>query len=65
MTLFGGFAIPFYRFGVVLCNAYAVFVHKADVVLAPYVPLLGSPAKPLHRFGVVLCNAYAVIVHTT
>lgn len=42
------------RFGKVLGDAQTAFVHPAELVLGPRVPLARGQAIPLHRLGIVL-----------
>ncbi len=51
------------RQNVVLRDAEAFGIHKAEVVLGIGVALLGRLLEPLHRLGVVLRDALAFVVH--
>ena len=61
--MFGGLAVPPYRFGKILRHAAAVLVHGPEVVLGKGVSLFGGLAVPPHRLNVVLRDAAAVGVH--
>ena len=61
----GGEAIPFGRFGLVLRDAFAIYVSNAEIVLGSGVPLLCGKPKPHQRLGIILRDALAVEVHST
>ena len=48
---------------IVLLDALAKFVHRAEIVLGVGYPVLGSEAIPFQRFGIVLRHALATGVH--
>ena len=53
VTLVGGEAIPFGRFGMVLRNPVALGVHEPEAKPGGRIPLVGGKAKPSCRLGIV------------
>ena len=62
ISLFGGFAVPFYRLFVVLFDALAVFVAVTQITLRCGISLFGGFAEPFRRLLVILFDAAAVFI---
>ena len=58
-ALIGGLAEPFCRLGIVLFDAIAVMIAKAEFALRHGIPLFGCLAEPFRRFSLVLFNSIA------
>ena len=62
VSLFSGFSVPLYGFGVVLLDAFAIIIAVAQIVLCSGVFLFSGFSVPLYGFGVVLLDAFAIII---